>query len=596
MTTPRGSWPCRNFWKWLAVVFLVVIRRSTRCLQYSSSYVTFRAYTTSSARSGVINNQDGNSACLSLLENHLQQCRDVVLNYHVVKNDDTSHSCLEFSIRPEDMRMIYSLPANMVSIVVGPLERFCVLISSQSSRQLVRKEDVQVALGLWQELGNKLPPHFSNASQSGSNGTAAETTMSISSTSENNKNYFGVKKNVSDTIESYHELRMAVAHELSSLFGWKISADRQSNIKDSIHVPSCSTIAFRLETPLSTSVNQTNDQKSSTTSPVLELVALVRLRPLRDDHSYQDNVDTSKENYPSSNNNKNRKKSQSYRRGKTAKLATTKRIESFAVAKTADIQPHEVVLDPLCKRGTLLVEAAKYRPNADYFGMDTNLGHLEHVVMNARSCGIVPLQLQHCSDSVLEKPLSPLKIKRNMVDKLMTCLPFGKTSTAFYIKLLARWSLLMKENGKLVLVIDSLTLNTLLEAVHALQKTQPNAASSGLVVSFVRRPFFQWGRQRATIVILTKTNLQNSEDRTFNDTGILCWEEESILDVVTGEESLQVARDPRTTWAKLRRSTLPHLASYSKAQQVYYPDFFMTAPTSILLPNGKVWRGKSTKK
>eukprot|EP00435_Cladocopium_sp_Y103_P034242 s1348_g8.t2 len=48
-----------------------------------------------------------------------------------------------------------------------------------------------------------------------------------------------------------------------------------------------------------------------------------------------------------------------------------KQVEAWAVAKSLDIQPGDVVLDPMCGKGTLLAEAAIWWPEGRYIGCET---------------------------------------------------------------------------------------------------------------------------------------------------------------------------------------------------------------------------------
>jgi hypothetical protein len=111
---------------------------------------------------------------------------------------------------------------------------------------------------------------------------------------------------------------LELSEALSSQFGWTICKDMQP------------TLLFQL--------SQSETTKKSNNMYGLELVSLVRVFPLR--------------------------ASSSSRRPRRPK-----RIESFFVAQSAHIQPRDIVLDPMCKRATFLIEAAKYWPLADrYWG------------------------------------------------------------------------------------------------------------------------------------------------------------------------------------------------------------------------------------
>ena len=109
------------------------------------------------------------------------------------------------------------------------------------------------------------------------------------------------------------------------------------------------------------------------------------------------------------------------------KSSNRKRLESFLVAKAANIQNSDVVWDPLCQRGTILVEAAKYWPMAHYHGMDTNEGNLEHVQMNAASTRTTSIITTHRPAKLLDgnsqwKRISRIPAEDASVDKIMSCM------------------------------------------------------------------------------------------------------------------------------------------------------------------------------
>ena len=51
-------------------------------------------------------------------------------------------------------------------------------------------------------------------------------------------------------------------------------------------------------------------------------------------------------------------------------------VEAWAIARSLDIQDGDLVLDPMCGRGTLLAEAAIWWPKATYVGCDLNSSQL----------------------------------------------------------------------------------------------------------------------------------------------------------------------------------------------------------------------------
>ena len=62
-----------------------------------------------------------------------------------------------------------------------------------------------------------------------------------------------------------------------------------------------------------------------------------------------------------------------------------RRLESYVVAQAARIKPGDVVLDPFCGRGTFLVEAALFEPNATYVGIDRDGEQLAKATRNAET-------------------------------------------------------------------------------------------------------------------------------------------------------------------------------------------------------------------
>jgi tRNA G10 N-methylase Trm11 len=219
------------------------------------------------------------------------------------------------------------------------------------------------------------------------------------------------------------------------------------------------------------------------------------------------------------------------------KQLNLKRIESFLVAKAADIQIGDCVLDPLCGRATFLVESAKYWPLASYHGVDSSIPHLEHAKMNADSTKVwleliqgVPHKLPFASDSM---------------DKIMTCLPFGK-SQAFYANLITELSRVLKSErkGRMILVIDAASLQCLVEAIH-------NSHDYSCSVAFIRQSFL-WGTHRANLVIVEKDAGGQNRRRNVPVIGKFEWEK-------CHEQS------DRLLWATIRSRTIPPLVPYSQA-------------------------------
>lgn len=169
--------------------------------------------------------------------------------------------------------------------------------------------------------------------------------------------------------------------------------------------------------------------------------------------------------------------------------SSSKRLESFLVAKSTDIQIGDIVWDPMCKRGTFLVEAAKYWPVAEYHGMDTNRGHLEHVRMNAASTKTRVSLHAGTADHIPA-------VQDQTVDKIMTCIvPLGGSSNGIYYKILSEWARVLRVGGKMNLVVDT----------NFIQHDKIGGVlPANCRVIFVRSASFKWGKGRANIMVIKK--------------------------------------------------------------------------------------------
>jgi precorrin-6B methylase 2 len=234
----------------------------------------------------------------------------------------------------------------------------------------------------------------------------------------------------------------------------------------------------------------------------------------------------------------------------------SKRLESFVVAKTANIQPNDILLDPRCQRGTILIEAAKYWPLASKFiGMDSNIGHLEHARMNADST-MTCLELHHLPYS--GSKAQPLPVEASSIDKIVCCLPFGQ-SREHYKSLLTAWMTFLKPGGSMTLVVDQLSLESLIQGVHLV-----SSESNLLYLTFVRNASIEWGNKRATIVQVLHPAAADVEGSTMaagsngippTRHGITEWEKEKPNDQSFSD-----------FWAMTRLQQTPALVPINRAQ------------------------------
>lgn len=99
-----------------------------------------------------------------------------------------------------------------------------------------------------------------------------------------------------------------------------------------------------------------------------------------------------------------------------------KRVESFVVARSAEIQAGDVVVDPFCGRGSFLVEAGVFRPDASYVGVDLDEAQLAAARRNAAATGV---DARFERASALDLPLAD-----GSVDAVLSCPPFDRQFAA----------------------------------------------------------------------------------------------------------------------------------------------------------------------
>lgn len=382
---------------------------------------------------------------------------------------------------------------------------------SDSSPQMISQ--IETAMSLWTSLGNSLQAVDSGHDSESCIGFSLTTssTRTSSRTMRQGRRRQGKHK----PRDNFKEITSCVAKLIESEFGWKRVARQPS-------------LAFHL-------VEVAENHYS------LELTVLARTYPLRDrDDSSEESSHEVATTATSKKKNRNSTKQRRYEQ---------KRIESFLVARAANIQQGEHILDPMCGRATILIEAAKYWPLAGaYYGVDTSIPHLEHAVMNADST-------KTCLDLRWGKPFE-LPHKENSLDKIVTCLPFRK-SVNYYYGLLREWSRVLKHStGKMILVIDQPTLPDLTAAINSLDY---------LDIEFVRSTFL-WGTDRVTIVIVGTGVSQNTIGSSpTSEQGIFDWERSGKTAGDSQTETSLIL--DRQNWLRLRATTRPPLVPYTQVQR-----------------------------
>ena len=220
--------------------------------------------------------------------------------------------------------------------------------------------------------------------------------------------------------------------------------------------------------------------------------------------------------------NRHKRKGRKTRNSHLSQRIHTKRLESFVVAKLAEIQPYDVIVDPICRRATILIEASKYWPLARYIGMDDQIGNLEHARMNADST-LTRLELYHNKvrpgrDCTTTARLNTVTgdVLAGSVDKLMTCLPFGKTSGEYALLLLSWVSLLKPSSGaSLILVVDIGSLEALeLAFMQVYGGSRAKDSKEPTMCYHFKKCITSlgWGRERAAVVRIRSTLIMEEDD------------------------------------------------------------------------------------
>lgn len=213
-----------------------------------------------------------------------------------------------------------------------------------------------------------------------------------------------------------------------------------------------------------------------------------------------------------------------------------KRVESFALTRTAQIQPGDTVLDPMCGCGTFLIEAATIWPhdakNVTYLGVDSSPAQLLHAQANVDAARV---RVQLCEGDARRMDLSS-----GSIDKIVSCPPFGRQFGApdeipdLYDDLLQEWSRVLKHDGRMVLLVDTANIENMFGSVE----------KAGCHVARMR-DYFRLGKIQATIMIIAKGPATSAQVRR----GRFDWE--------VGPQK------GRALWATLRSGALPALIPFS---------------------------------
>lgn len=98
---------------------------------------------------------------------------------------------------------------------------------------------------------------------------------------------------------------------------------------------------------------------------------------------------------------------------------------AWGLASMVGIQPGDLVVDPMCGRGALLVEAASAWPEASYIGSDMSKGQMFKSASNVKGAGLA------ARVSLLRADATQLPLCTGSVDKLLCDLPFGQNHGSY---------------------------------------------------------------------------------------------------------------------------------------------------------------------
>jgi ubiquinone/menaquinone biosynthesis C-methylase UbiE len=219
-----------------------------------------------------------------------------------------------------------------------------------------------------------------------------------------------------------------------------------------------------------------------------------------------------------------------------------KQVESFCVARSADIRKGDVVLDPMCGKATFLVEAAACWPHAaSFMGIDHCHDQLRDAKANVEAVAMREVTLLHGDSRRMDM------IETESVDVILCCPPFGRQfgnleeNEVLYRELLLEWSRVLKtDSGRMVLLVDETNVNALTSAVIDTHCS---------IVTL--RHSFRLGKLHATIVICQKLT---DVSKKIPGRTKLPWE------LMEKEKEKD-----RALWSKIRSKAMPSLVPINKS-------------------------------
>jgi len=143
---------------------------------------------------------------------------------------------------------------------------------------------------------------------------------------------------------------------------------------------------------------------------------------------------------------------------------------AWAMAKSAEVKPGEVVLDPMCGSGIILLEAAQSWREACYLGFDVDASQLERSATNMRL-------LSHsirAKISLAQADVTRIPLPSQSVDAVICDLPFGKQwgseeeNELLYPLAVSEFARVLRpESGRVVLLTNQSNSERLVQALQA---------------------------------------------------------------------------------------------------------------------------------
>ncbi|MEM5870262.1 MAG: THUMP domain-containing protein [Candidatus Aenigmatarchaeota archaeon] len=132
--------------------------------------------------------------------------------------------------------------------------------------------------------------------------------------------------------------------------------------------------------------------------------------------------------------------------------AAIKSTIAYGLIRIADVKEEEMVLDPMCGGGTILLELADlFKNKVKIFGSDINKKFVEGAIKNAKANGLKKFIEFKVADATKLEEAFP----KNSIDKIITDLPYGvrmkrKNLKSLYEKFLTSSYEVLKDSGRIV--------------------------------------------------------------------------------------------------------------------------------------------------